>query len=121
MKQIAKTYTAVMTALGAVLAPSLAQAVLPTPTNPFGGGGQQLTGSGIINIIQTVVQDLMIVSVVLGVGAFVYGAIQYFALNKEDDGKALMKRGVIGIALILAIGLILNTVAGLIGRGLNIG
>jgi len=118
MKQIAK-YTAIISVVGAVLAPSLAFAVLPTPTVPVGGQG--LTGTGIINIINTIVQDLMLVSVVIGVGFFVYGAIQYFGLGKEEDGKALMKRAVIGIALILAIGLILNTIAGLINRGLNIG
>jgi uncharacterized membrane protein YidH (DUF202 family) len=75
----------------------------------------------VVRIINDAVQILMTVSVVIGVGAFVYGAIQYFALGKEEDGKKLMKRAVIGVALILAVGLILNTIAGLINRGLNVG
>ena len=107
--------------IGVVLAPSLAlAAVLVQPPLPVSGGAG-LTGTGVINIIQTVVQDLMIVSVVIGVGLFVYGAILYFFASKEEDGKKQMTRAVIGIALILAIGLILNTIAGLISRGGAIG
>lgn len=108
-----------LTVIAMALAPSLAAAYIPTPTVPV--GGQTLTGSSIVRIINDVVQILMSVSVVIGVGYFVYGAIQYFALAKTDDGKAKMKNAVIGIALILAIGLILNTISGLIARGLNVG
>ena len=120
MKRIA-TYAATVAVIGAVLAPSLALAVFTTPGVPIGNPGQGLTGTGIIAIINTIVQDLMTVAVVIGVGFFVYGAIQYFALSKPDDGKTKMWNSVIGIALILGIGLILQTVAGLINRGLNIG
>jgi hypothetical protein len=121
MKRIA-TYTAALGGvIGAVLAPSLAFAAIITPAPPIGTPGSGLTGAGIIRIIEVAVQTLMTVSVVIGVGFFVYGAIQYFALAKPDDGKAKMKNAVIGIALILGIGLILQTVAGLINRGLNVG
>jgi hypothetical protein len=117
MKRITTQITTLV-AGAAALAPSLALAVT-VPAPPVGGTG--ITGSGLIAIINTVVQMLMTVSVVIGVGAFVYGAIKYFALGDDKGGKEMMKRAVIGIALILGIGLILNTIAGLINRGLNVG
>lgn len=109
----------VISVLAAVLAPSLAFA-LTSPVVPI--GGTVVTGSSIVRIINDIVQTLLTISVVIGVGAFIYGAILYFAVpGKTDDGKEWMKRAVIGVGLILAIGLVLNSIAALINRGLNLG
>lgn len=117
MKQIAK-YMSVIAVVGAVLAPSFAMA-LPQPTVPV--GGSVITASSIVRIINDVVSILLTVSVVIGVGYFIYGAIKFFVMSKPDEGKDIMKRAVIGVALIMGIGLILNSIAALINRGLNIG
>jgi hypothetical protein len=93
---------------------------LTAPTAPI-GSNQVLTGTSIVNLIQSLVQILLTVSIVLGVGFFIYGAIQYIGLGAEEDGKKKMKNAVIGIALIMALGLILNSIAACIGRGLQLG
>jgi hypothetical protein len=93
---------------------------LTAPAVPV-GSTQVITGSSIVNLIQSLVQILLTVSIVLGVGAFIYGAIQYIGLGDEAKGKALMKNSIIGIGLIMALGLILNSLAAWIGRGLQLG
>ena len=103
-----------------VCMPSVALA-LTNPTVPSGIGGSALTGSGIVRIINDVVNTLITVAVVIGIGYFVFGAIQYFALGDNKKGKETMKNAAIGIGLILAIGLIVQTIAAWINRGLNLG
>lgn len=93
---------------------------LTAPTLPI-GSNQVLTGSSIVTLIQQLVQILLTVSIVIGVGYFIWGAIQYIGLGDEEEGKKKMKNSVIGIALIMALGLILNSVAAWIGRGLQLG
>lgn len=93
---------------------------LTAPVAPI-GSNQVLTGSSIVNLIQQLVQILLTVSIVIGVGYFIWGAIQYIGLGDEEEGKKKMKNSVVGIALIMALGLILNSVAAWIGRGLQLG
>jgi hypothetical protein len=93
---------------------------LTAPVAPI-GSNQVLTGSSIVNLIQQLVQILLTVSIVIGVGYFIWGAIQYIGLGDEEEGKKKMKNSVIGIGLIMALGLILNSLAAWIGRGLQLG
>ena len=119
MKRIT-TYLMIMTVVAAVCMPSVALA-LTNPTVPSGIGGSALTGSGAVRIINDIVNTLITVAVVIGIGYFVFGAIQYFVLENNVKGKATMKNAAIGIGLILAIGLIVQTIAAWINRGLNLG
>jgi len=105
--------------LAAVLVPAVALAQIFQPVNPF-GGGPVLTGSSILVIIRQVVNWVMTVAVILGVAYFVYGGIRY-AMNQPDEGKTVMKNAAIGIAAILAVGLIVNSIAALVERGGQIG
>ena len=93
---------------------------LTAPVAPI-GSNQVLTGSSIVNLIQQLVQILLTVSIVIGVGYFIWGAIQYIGLGDEEEGKKKMWNSVIGIGLIMALGLILNSLAAWIGRGLQLG
>lgn len=93
---------------------------LTAPVAPI-SSNQVITGSSIVNLIQQLVQILLTVSIVIGVGYFIWGAIQYIGLGDEEEGKKKMKNSVIGIGLIMALGLILNSLAAWIGRGLQLG
>lgn len=103
----------------ALLAPAVAMALVP-PTIPGGIGGQEITGSGIVNLIQQIVQYVIIVSVVIGVGYFVYGGIRY-AMGNDAEGKKILKNAAIGILAILAVGLVVQTIAGFVNRGGQLG
>lgn len=116
-----KSFTVILTltALAAVLAPSLAYALVQ-PTVPIGNPNQAVTGSSLAKIINDVVQLLITISVVVAVGFIVWGGIQ-FVRNKPEEGKKILLNGVIGVAIILGVGLILQTVARFVNTGGQIG
>ncbi len=116
MKQVLKYSTAIALSF-AIAAPALAGLVLPTP--PPTGSGQALTGSGVVNIITTAVNYLITISTVLAVAMFIYGGIKY-AMG-DPKAKDILKNAAIGLLAILGVGLLINTIAGLINRGLNLG
>lgn len=116
MKNFLK-YATTATVILAVAAPALAGLVLPTP--PPTGSGQSLTGSGIVNIITTIVNYVITVAVVIAVGMFVYGGIKYAMGDAKATG--ILKNAAIGLLAILGVGLLINTIAGLINRGLQVG
>jgi hypothetical protein len=117
MKQKILTYSTVILLGLAIAGPALAAIVLPT--NPVGGGGPVLTGSGIVGIIQQIFNYFVTIGTILAVAWFIYGGIQY-ALGKPDGAKT-MKNAAIGILAILGVGLVVNSIAALINRGLNVG
>lgn len=109
----------IVLAFALVLAtPAYAQLKLPTP--PPTNTSSSLTGSGIVNIITQGVNYLITVSVVLAVAAFIYGGIVY-AVQDPKKGKDILKNAAIGLLAILGVGLVINTIAGLVSRGLNLG
>ena len=101
-----------------LLMPVLALAALPNPTPPLQGGA--VTLSEIQDRIEQIARFLIIVGVVLAVIFIVWGGIAYmFAGGDETKVKAATSRiwnGVIGAAVVLAVGVILQTLAGLIAR-----
>ena len=101
-----------------LLMPVLVFAALPTPTPPLGGGA--VTLSEIEDRITQIARFLIIVGVVLAVIFIVWGGIMYMFAGGADDKVAdAQKRiwsGVIGAAVVLAVGVILQTVSGLIAR-----
>ncbi|MCC6934537.1 MAG: hypothetical protein IT406_02525 [Candidatus Yanofskybacteria bacterium] len=125
MKRTIQKYGAAAALFALMVAPTVALAITQ-PTIPPGVSGQTIKGSDVVRIINDVVQTLITISVVVAIGYFILGAINYatgqkFLAGDKGDGKSMMKNAVWGIALMLAIGLIINTVAGFINRGLNLG
>ena len=117
MKNISKT-TLVVLAVMAVLMPVLALAQLPVPTPPT--TGQPLTLIEIENLIRRIANFLIIISVIIAVIFIIWGAIMYMAA-RGDETRATAARGtiwngIIGAAVVLGVGVILQTLAGLITR-----
>ena len=87
---------------------------LVQPTVPIGNPGQVVTGSSISNLINSVVQYMLTISTVVAVGFIIYGALLYMGVRGEpgkgEAGKVL-RNAIFGIAIVFAVGLILNTVA----------
>lgn len=106
-----------MTAL-VLLMPVLVLAALPNPAVPLQGGA--VTLSEIQERITQIARFLIVVGVVLAVIFIIWGGIAYmFAGGAEDKttaAKDRIKNGIIGAAVVLAVGVILQTVSGLIAR-----
>jgi len=109
---------------GAVMLASLAMpffalaVVLPEPTNPIGGTGVDLPE--IQMRIEQIARFLIIVGVILAVIFIIWGGVTWMAAGgdetKADAAKTRIKNGVIGAAVVLGVGVILQTVAGLVAR-----
>ncbi len=119
MKKFLK-YSAFIAVSFAIAAPALA-ATLVLPTPPPTGNNQAVTGTSIVNIITTLVNYLITVSTVVAVGMFIWGALKYAVLTKPDEGKLIMQNAAWALLAILGVGLLINTIAGLLSRGLQLG
>ncbi len=101
-----------------LLMPVLVLAVLPNPTPPLTGSA--VTLSEISDRISQIARFLIVVGVILAVIFIIWGGIAYmFAGGAEDKttaAKERIKNGIIGAGVILAVGVILQTLAGLIAR-----
>ncbi len=101
-----------------LLMPVLVLAALPNPTPPLTGSAITLTE--IQARITQIAQFLIIVGVILAVIFIIWGGIMYMvaggAEDKVKDAKARIMNGIIGAGVVLAVGVILQTVAGLIAR-----
>jgi hypothetical protein len=117
MKRFLKYPSAIISSF-ALATPAFAQLKLPTP--PPTGTNAALTGSGVVDIITTGVNYLITVSVVLAVAAFIYGGIVY-AVYDPKKGRDILKNAAIGLLAILGVGLLINTIAAWIQRGLGLG
>lgn len=118
MNNIGKTTLVTLTVI-AVLMPVLVLAgALPTPTPPVGGTGLSLVE--IEALIRRIANFLIIVAVVIAVIFIIWGGIMYMAArgNDEQAGKAktTIFNGIIGAAVVLGVGVILQTLAGLLTR-----
>ena len=117
MNKIKKVGYISMVAL-VLLMPVLVFAALPTPVPPISGGA--VTLSEIQDRITQIARFLIVIGVVLAVIFIIWGGIAYmFAGGDETKATAAkdrIKNGIIGAAVVLAVGVILQTVAGLIAR-----
>ena len=118
MSKISKT-TLVALAVVAVLMPVLVlAATLPVPTPPT--TGQAVTLIEMENLIKRIAQFLIIVSVIIAVIFIIWGGVLYMASRGDEEaakkGKDTIWNGVIGAAVVLGVGVILQTLAGLITR-----
>ena len=118
MKNISKTTLAIF-AVAAVLMPVLVLAgALPTPTPPT--TGTPITLVEIENLIKRIAQFLIIVSVIIAVIFIIWGGVMYMAARGDEtaatNAKTTIFNGIIGAAVVLGVGVILQTLAGLITR-----
>jgi len=118
MKNITKT-TLVALAVIAVLMPVLVLAgTLPVPTPPT--TGQAITLIEIENLIKRIAQFLIVISVIIAVIFIIWGGVMYMAARGDEDqaknAKTTIFNGIIGAAVVLGVGVILQTLAGLITR-----
>lgn len=118
MNKVIKT-TVIVLALVAILTPVLVlAAALPTPTPPT--TGQAITLDEIESLIRRIAQFLIIVSVIIAVIFIIWGGVMYMAARGDEDAvktaRTTIFNGVIGAAIVLGVGVILQTLAGLITR-----
>ena len=82
--------------------------------------GNAITLSEIQGRIQQIAQFLIVISMVVAVIYIVYGGIRYMMAAGDpkaaEAAKAGIIHGIIGAAVILGVGVILQTVAGLVTR-----
>lgn len=78
--------------------------------------GAPVTLSEIQDRIQTVAQFLIVVSMVIAVIMIVYGGIRWMISSDPAEAKKIVTNGLIGAAIVLAVGVLLQTVAGLVTR-----
>ena len=89
-------------------------AVLPNPGLPVGGA--PITLSEIQDRIQTIAQFLIVVSMVIAVIMIVYGGIRWMISSDPAEAKTIVTNGLIGAAIVLAVGVLLQTLAGVVTR-----
>lgn len=89
-------------------------AVLPNANLPV--TGSPVTLSEVQDRIQQAAQFLIVISMVIAVIMIVYGGIRYMTSSDPKEAKTIIWNGIIGAAIVLAVGVILQTVAGLVTR-----
>jgi len=99
---------------GALLVPVLVFAqTLPTPTNPVGGTGWNL--STLQGWIMAVAQFLIAISVIIAVIFIIWGGVAYMTAGADEAkataAKSRIKNGVIGAIVVMGVGVILATAA----------
>lgn len=98
------------------LMPALVFAQLPVPTSPYAGQG--LTLADVQGLVTTVARFLILISVVIAVIFIVWGGMMYMMAGddttKSGAAKSRIVNGIIGALVVLAVGLILQTLAGVV-------
>ena len=111
-----KTVAKVSIATAMALMPALVLAQLPTPTSPY--AGPPITLTDVQGVIETVARFLILASVVIAVIFIVWGGIAYMSAgddtSKSGAAKTRIVNGIIGALVVLAVGLILQTLASLV-------
>lgn len=104
--------------MAAVLIMPVMAWALPTPTAPVGGA--PVTLAEIEARIRQIAQFIIVISVIIAVIMIIWGGITYMTAGgdegKADAAKTRIWNGVIGAAVVLAVGVILQTLASLITR-----
>ena len=112
-----KTVAKVGIATAMALMPALVLAQgLPTPTSPYAGA--PITLLDVQTLIETIARFLILVSVVIAVIFIVWGGIAYMSAgddaSKSGAAKSRIINGIIGALVVLAVGLILQTLASVV-------
>ena len=102
-----------------ILMPVLAMAQLPIPTNPV-GTATGLTLSEIEQRIVDIAQFFIVISVIVAVIFIIWGGIKYVMAGddaaKAGSAKTTILNGIIGALVILAVGIIMQTLANVVAR-----
>lgn len=100
-----------------VLLPVMVLAQLPTATVPTVPG---LTLSEIEDIIKRIARFFLVIGVILAIVYIIWGAITWMASGGDEKkiqkGKDRVKNAVWAALVIIAVGLILQTLAGIVAR-----
>ncbi len=110
MKKLAKFTYIYMVAL-MLLMPVLMFAQISDPIVP--PSGPALTLNRIETLLRTIGTWLIMIAIVIAVIFIVWGGISYMVTG-SDDAKKRIFNGIIGAAIVLAVGLILRTLASVI-------
>ena len=82
--------------------------------------GQPITFDEIDNLIERVASFMIVTSVILAVIFIIWGGITYMAAGadttKVAEAQTRIKNGVIGAAVVLGVGVIIQTIAGIVTR-----
>lgn len=101
-----------------IMMPVLVLAALTNPSVPVSGTALSL--SEIEARIRQIAQFIIIVSVILAVIFIIWGGIMYMTAGGDEDKAASAKtriwNGIIGAGVVLAVGVILQTLSALITR-----
>ncbi len=83
--------------------------------------GQPVTFNEVDSLINQVAQFLLVISVLIAIIMIVWSGITYMAAGanttKVTEAQARLKSTIIGAAIVLGVGVIINTVAGIVTRG----
>lgn len=119
MKNIMNILKAVLV-VAIVLAPTVALAALPNPTPPIGSADDAIRLRTIEDIIQRAAQFLIVFGVILAVIFIIWGGITWMMAGgdegKADAAKTRIWNGILGAAIVLGVGVILQTLSALITR-----
>ena len=92
--------------------------VVPNPDVTIGGTPLSLTE--IERIISRIANFLIVVAVIIAVIFIIWGGVKYMTAGgdekKATEAKGVIINGIIGAAVVLGVGVILNTVKGLLAR-----
>lgn len=88
----------------------------PSPTL----SGQAITLTEVENLITGLARFLIVISIVVAVIFIVYGGIRWIFARDSEEGvtaaKAIVLNGIIGALIILGVGVILQSLAGIVTR-----
>ena len=116
--KIQKTTLVALTVIAVLMPVLVLAATLPVPTPPT--AGEALDLDEIEDIVKRIAQFLIIVSVIVAVIFIIWGGVMYMAARGNEEqataAKTTIFNGIIGAAVVLGVGVILQTLAGLITR-----
>lgn len=82
--------------------------------------GNPVTFDEIDNLIERVAQFLMVTSILIAVIMIVWSGITYMAAGsnatKVTEAQARLKSAIVGAAIVLGVGVIIQTIAGIVSR-----
>lgn len=82
--------------------------------------GQPVTLSELDDLIQLIASFMIVTSVILAIIFIVWGGITYMAAGADTtkviEAQTRIKNGVIGAAVVLGVGVIISTIAGIVSR-----
>ena len=118
MKFLKKGIPGIVIAMVLLMPVLVLAATLPVPTSPT--TGNPVTLNELELRITQIAQFLIIVSVIIAVIFIIWGGVLYMAARGNEDqakaAKTTIFNGIIGALVVLGVGVILQTLAGLIAR-----